>query len=150
MGAPGVLDRLERQAAARLPAWAAPVAVGIVALGGCAVLAVVDPNQPGRYPLCPFRAVTGLDCPGCGTLRAIHALTGGDLARAAEHNLLTVVLLPVLTVAWLRWLGASLGRGRSWALPPAVTYGIVGVIAAFWIVRNLPWTPFTWLASGAG
>src|SRR5262245_60026021 len=47
------------------PAWLTPVLVGGLALIGCVVLAVRDPNERGSYGLCPFKAVTGLDCPGC-------------------------------------------------------------------------------------
>ena len=133
-----------------LPGWLAPVGVGVVALGACAVLAIVDPNQPGRYPLCPFRAATGLDCPGCGTLRAIHALTGGDVARAADHNVLSVLLLPVLAVAWVRWLLSTLGRGTRWMPAPGAIYGLFGVVVAFWVARNLPVEALSWLGSAAG
>lgn len=127
----------------------APTAVGLAALGGCAVLAAVDPSAPGRYPLCPFRWVTGLDCPGCGTLRAIHALTnGGQLAAALDHNVLTVVLLPVLMVAWVVWARHSWSGRPAPTLPAAAGYGIAAVLGAFWVLRNLPWAPWDTLASG--
>jgi hypothetical protein len=136
---------------ARAPAWLAPAAAGAAAIGVCGLLLAVDPNEPGAYGLCPFRATTGLDCPGCGTLRAIHALLGGDLGRAVDHNLLTVVLLPVLVVVWLRWWISSLaGRPRLPAAPAWFGYGVAGAAALFLVARNLPWTPLSWLGSGAG
>ena len=45
---------------------------------GVALVAAVDPHTSGRYPTCPFHAVTGLWCPGCGGLRAVHDLTHGS------------------------------------------------------------------------
>lgn len=127
---------------------AAPAAVGAVAAAGCAVLAAVDPGAPGRYPLCPFRWVTGLDCPGCGTLRAIHAVTNGQLTVAVDHNLITVALLPVLVVGWIVWVRRSWAGRPAPALPAAAGYGLAAVLTAFWVLRNLPWAPWDALASG--
>ena len=39
---------------------------------------------------CPFRAVLGIDCPGCGGTRA-WALLRGDVRQAARENLAVVV-----------------------------------------------------------
>lgn len=124
----------------------APTLVGVGALGACVVVALVDPGAPGRYPLCPFRLVTGLDCPGCGTLRAVHALSDGRLLAAADHNLATVVLLPLLLLAWVRWLrgGHASAAGGS----AATGYAVAAGLALFWVVRNLPWAPWSWLGSG--
>lgn len=119
--------------------WLAPAAVGAAAVAGAVTVALVDPNEAGHYPTCPFLAVTGLWCPGCGTLRAVHALTHGDVATAVDLNVLTVVLLPVLAVAWAGWLASRLGR-RSAPLPVPTWAGlaIAGAVPGFWILRNLP------------
>jgi len=119
--------------------WAAPAAVGAVALVGTAVVAAVDPNQAGNYPTCPFLATTGLWCPGCGTLRAIHALTQGDLALAANMNVLLLVALPLIAFGWLQWMRHGLGRrARPPDLPTWAGPTIVAVVGIFWVVRNLP------------
>ncbi|MFF5967316.1 DUF2752 domain-containing protein [Streptomyces collinus] len=47
----------------------------------------MDPTRAGRFPACPFRTVTGFDW--CGSQRALHELTHGHLAAAADYNLLT-------------------------------------------------------------
>ena len=71
-----------------------PLAVGAAAVGVVGLLAVVDPSEPGHYPLCPFRAMTGLDCPGCGTLRGIHELATGHPVAALDRNALAILLVP--------------------------------------------------------
>lgn len=128
---------------------AAPVATGIAGAAACFALAVRDPNQPGSYGLCPFKAVTGLDCPGCGTLRAVHALTRADVAQAAGLNVLALALLPVVLVAWVVWLRAGLdGRGHpGLTLPAPLVRVLPWVVGVFWVVRNLPVTPFSALHS---
>lgn len=130
--------------------WMAPAAVGLAAVGGCAVLALVDPGVPGRYPLCPFRLATGLDCPGCGTLRAVHALTQGSVATAIDQNLVTVLLLPLLIGAWFLWVWRSWSGRPAPRLPATAGYSVAGLLTAFWVVRNLPWAPWEQLASGVG
>jgi hypothetical protein len=127
-----------------------PATVSLAALGACAVVAAVDPNEPGHYPTCPFKLVTGLDCPGCGTLRAIHALTRGDLLLAMDHNVLTVLFLPVLVWAWLGWWRHRRGeRAEPPALTGRVALAVPVVVGLFWVVRNLPIEPLAWLASTA-
>jgi hypothetical protein len=143
----------------------APLAVGAVALLATAYVDLVDPNAPGHYPLCPTKAVTGLDCPGCGGLRAVHSLTHGDVVGAVDHNAFVVlVLLPVAVVLWLAWLVRSLRgpvedadpapRSRVERLAdaltsrPAVVAGVV-VMLAFTVVRNIDALPaLAWLGSG--
>ncbi len=121
--------------------WLAPAAVAAAAAGGAVAVALVDPNEGGHYPTCPFLAVTGLWCPGCGTLRAVHALTHGDVATAVDLNALTVLLLPVLVLAWVGWLAFRVGRRPA---PPRVpTWAgttIAVAVPAFWVLRNLPVT----------
>ncbi len=121
-------------------AAAAFVAVSAAAAGSALLLAAVDPNQPGHYPLCPFLATTGLYCPGCGSLRAVHDLLHADLGGALARNPLTVLTVPMLVLAWVAWLRRLTGRRapHPTSLPPALVWGLLGVVLAFWLLRNLP------------
>jgi hypothetical protein len=70
---------------------------------------------------------------------------------AVDHNVLTVVALPLLALAWVAWLALRTGlRQRPVVLQPPLAYGILVTFVVCWIARNLPWFPFTWLGSGAG
>jgi hypothetical protein len=44
-------------------------------------------------PPCPFHAITGLQCPGCGMGRALIALADMDLRAALRLNPFSIVLL---------------------------------------------------------
>ncbi len=106
---------------------------------GTAYVAAVDPNEPGHYPLCPTYAVAGIYCPGCGMLRATHALTHGDLGTAMQRNPLAVpvlVALAALVTLWLRsaWTGRPLRWDPPRWMPWAVAVAFVVVTAA----RNVP------------
>lgn len=122
------------------PSWLGPVAAGAGALAVCVAVNVRDPNQAGSFAVCPFLAVTGWQCPGCGTLRAVRALTRGDVVLALDLNALTTLLLPLLLVAWASWFGVALGRRRSTVRLPAWAGTAVAVaVPSFWVARNTPW-----------
>ena len=118
------------------------------------VVSVVDPRRTHLLPPCPFRAVTGLDCPLCGGTRAVHDLVHLDLGAAAGQNLLVVALAPLVAVAVVAWVVGSLGPTR-WPrlrarLPRAPTIaGWVGLaFVAFGVLRVLPVDSLRWLRSG--
>jgi hypothetical protein len=110
---------------------------------------IVDPQETTSFPVCPFFAMTGLYCPGCGTLRCLHALLNADLRSAVDHNVLTVLLLPTVLVAWLS-VGFSGIRGRPppqpWSAPRWIGWVVAGALGLFWILRNVPLAPFAWMA----
>jgi hypothetical protein len=128
-------------------ATAAGLAAGAVV--GCAALALVDPGEPGRYPLCPTRALLGVDCPACGTLRGLHALLGGRPLDALGHNVLLAVAVPLGIVVWVGWLRAALGGPRqTWTVPRWALLSLAMAAGTFAVLRNVPIDPFTWLHSG--
>lgn len=109
-------------------------------------MAVVNPETT-HVPLCPLKALTGLDCPLCGSLRAVHSLTRADVVGAAGHNLVFVVAVPLAVAMWCAWLRrcATDDPRPAPALPPWVFPVLLVVLAAFTVVRNL--AIGHWLAS---
>lgn len=105
----------------------------------CVAVNLRDPNVPGSWGECPFLHLTGFACPGCGTLRAIHALGHGDPATAMSRNPLLLIAAPLLVLAWV------LSVRRAWTGEPARRrlpmwlYHLIPVgVALFWVMRNLP------------
>lgn len=90
---------------------------------------------------CWFYELTGLYCPGCGSGRAANALLHGHASEAFSHNALLFLLgLPcgaLLVYAYLRFVFPGLGLKKI-ELPDWTARLALGMIAAFWILRNLP------------
>lgn len=133
-----------RRGTDRLRSVLAPLGVAAATGGVFAVVGVIDPNEPGHYPTCPFLWATGLYCPGCGTLRTIHALAHLDPVAALGLNPLAVAMIPFLVFWWGRWLVAAWrGRPRRTTLAhPAYLWAFLAVVVVYWVVRNLPFGAF--------
>lgn len=118
-----------------------PAAVFAVGSAGALLLHFVSPGQGSFYPHCPFLALTGYYCPGCGSTRMCAALTHGDLHTAMDRNPLgvfAVALLAVIFVQWTmrQWTGAPRTISRPWV---PIALGVV--VVAYWVTRNIPgWT----------
>lgn len=96
-----------------------------------------DPHEPGTYPPCPTRALLGFLCPGCGALRATHALIHGDLERAWAANPLFVIALPLFIWAVYALLRLALaGRRPTSPLPSRALWPAVLVLVTFTLARN--------------
>lgn len=107
------------------------VAVALAATAVIAYLAVFDPTV-WPAPKCPFHTLTGLDCPGCGTQRAVHALFHGEPAKAWAYNPALFVALPLAVLyAW------SPKRIYNIMYARATLYSIPVAIIVWWIIRNL-------------
>jgi len=140
------MNRAQSFAVSRSTAWwlAALACTGMAAVW---LLRTFDPNTAGSlFPPCPFHAITGLFCPGCGITRALHALVHFDLVRALAMNALVVLSLPLLAVM------AVQGFTQRALLPKSVARVVfdgrwwIGALLVFGIARNLP--GFGWLAPG--
>ncbi len=124
-------------------------ALPALALAGAATAAVVvhvlDPAT-GAYPTCPFLALTGWWCPGCGSLRAVHALSDGDLGTALARNPATVLAVLVSAALWAQWARASVTGTplRVPRVPPWLAWTMLVALPAWWVARNVP--GWTWLS----
>lgn len=88
---------------------------------------------------CPFRAVTGLLCPGCGVTRLCLALLRGDFGAAWRANPVLLALLPALAALAVRAASRYVREGN--AIGPkwenTLLWAAVGLLLAWGIVRNL-------------
>jgi hypothetical protein len=102
------------------------------------------------FPECPFHKFTGFDCPGCGSQRAVHALLRGDIAGAADLNLLLVLSIPFLAIHMFYRILAGFGKRQTrWNVidNPLTPKLILAIVLVFWIARNIPYQGFSYLAA---
>lgn len=114
------------------------VAVPLGAVALLLLLAFTDVSS-GLWPRCLFHSLTGLECPGCGTQRAVHALFHGDIARAWSYNPLLFILSPLIPLMLAsslmpRWLG----RLAKWLESRAAALSLLCLLLLWTIIRNLP------------
>ncbi|WP_447003366.1 DUF2752 domain-containing protein [Saccharothrix isguenensis] len=116
-----------------------PLAVVVAAVGGCGVLLVVDPTEPGALlPPCPLFALTGIQCPACGSTRMAHALLHGDPVAAWQFNAVMLVAgLPLLAWLWVRWFRAARAGRPAPPVSRKVGVPVVALAVTWMLVRNL-------------
>lgn len=125
-----------------------------VVLGVLALMAAVafwlNAYGPESMPFgCLFHTLTGWHCPGCGMTRASHAALEGRLLEAFRFNPVGIVVIPLLILAllvrayyWVRGVPPRWGMSLSGRALITITI----LCLAFFVLRNLPWWPFTLLA----
>ncbi len=113
------------------------LATGAVAVGALTYVGINDPHRPGAlFPLCPFKLVTGWNCPACGGLRMAYDLLHANLSAAVVDNIFLLAGIPAL-LAWLMW--------RRHTDKPAMTRAaavvVISVTIAWTVIRNMPGFP---------
>jgi hypothetical protein len=117
-----------------------------LASGGL-LLFLFNPEQSGFYPFCVFHRITGLQCPGCGSLRAMHNLLHGNIPAAFHYNALLVLSLPLLFAQAVRIGNARFSHQPARAhINAAWLWSGMLVLIVFGVLRNLPFPVFAWLA----
>ena len=106
-------------------------------LAAAGVVYCHDPAQTRWFPECVFYHLTGLYCPGCGATRALHALVHGEWAAAFRSNVLLIPLAAAMVCFYWR---------PDWGATRTATFLTLGGVLLFWVLRNIPAAPFTWLA----
>jgi hypothetical protein len=118
--------------------------IWLLLIAGAVYLFIFEPGRTGFFPVCLFRFLTGLTCPGCGTTRALHAILHGELETAFMLNPLLLLASPLLVYAFMRY-SVTVMRGRvprKNAVPAPYLYALFFVLMGFWIFRNTPFYPF--------
>lgn len=85
--------------------------------------------------------LTGWQCPGCGSQRAVHYLLNGHFAAAWQMNPLLLVAIPYLITGFVveflhkKYAWAETVRQKLYGTTAAWT--VLGLIIIFTILRNI-------------
>ncbi len=112
-------------------------------MAGGAVLAAVVYGAfclyGGMMPRCPFKWLTGWDCPGCGSQRAFGALLAGNPVEAWSYNfflpfvvayLLLILVLPLSENATAR-------KAHSRLTSATAIWILLALVLSWWVIRNI-------------
>jgi hypothetical protein len=122
------------------------IGLGVAMAAALAVLFLFNPTNHAFYPVCMFHQITGLNCPGCGSTRALHELLHGHVLAALRCNALVLLTLPFLIWLAARFLSHR-RRGQPTAnlvFQPKWLWIFLGVTLVFTVLRNTP--QFSWLS----
>ena len=129
------------------------VGTGFVIL--CALVFFIARHEPVSqkqyYPQCGFKKATGLDCPGCGGLRSVHALAQGNIGQAIRFHGGFVLILPIVVYLLALWI-RDWRRDGVMPVPLATVEAnrplswVAILIVAYGLLRLIPVPPFSWLA----
>jgi Protein of unknown function (DUF2752) len=108
--------------------------VGAFFAGGLALSALYATTGFGLP--CPFRAITGWDCPLCGGTRMGSALLHGDVQAAFLYNPLALIGLLVLGLLGVLWAVEAAG-GPAIRLPRSFDTRLRRVRAGQWLAFGL-------------
>lgn len=98
-----------------------------------------NPLEYAWFPKCAFYQLTGLECPGCGSQRAIHAILNGNILEGLRTNPFIIISIPYgfLLIMILIFKTPFTEKLRTKLLNYKVLYIYCTIFIGWWIIRNL-------------
>lgn len=112
----------------------------------CAAIAIAaflyftyNPLESEWFPKCVFHQLTGLECPGCGSQRAIHAILHGNILEGLKTNPFIIISIPYgfFLILILIFKTPFTQNLRAKLLNHKVVYLYCVIFIGWWIIRNL-------------
>ena len=113
--------------------------IAVFALGVAATVFFFDPATHHFFPGCTFHKLTGLNCPGCGATRSLHALLHGNFQTALRDNALFIAAIIFFTArgGWFV-MNHFCRRANGHFFPLKFLWPLLAVAVIFSVLRNLP------------
>lgn len=109
-----------------------------------------NPSHEGSaFIRCPSNALLGVNCPGCGSQRALHHLFHLEIEQALQYNGLLILFFPLLMYVLAIWCyNFIFNQHKSIRLlnNNRILLGFFIIIVVYGILRNIAIYPFTLLA----
>ncbi len=112
--------------------------LGVVFVG--VLLFLFNPQEIAIFPKCPFLEITGWQCAGCGSQRAIHKLLHLNFKAAWSYNQLLVLSIPYLMLLGIFPLLPITSQTIKWRktlFGTRTMVVIIMIIIAYTFARNI-------------
>jgi hypothetical protein len=96
------------------------------------------------YPGCALYSLTGFYCPACGSQRAFSLLLHGKILQALQYNLLFVLAVVMGLFLFTRYISGK-KHPLLFRMKPAYWWLVLSLVLVYWVLRNLPFYPFSLL-----
>lgn len=81
---------------------------------------------------CPFKALTGYDCPGCGLQRSVIALLQGDVIKSME---LYPGTIPIILLALSGIFEKYIPKNRKAVINKSLYIGTLVIITGSYLIK---------------
>ena len=115
-------------------------AIILMLIAALYIFYTLNPETHSIFPKCPFLLATGLECPGCGSQRAIHHLLHLNFVDALRHNAFMILMIPYIFLGiYLQYLGGKMRHPRL----ENIFFGrwsaliVLILVVSYWILRNV-------------
>lgn len=117
-----------------------PYIIPVFGIGIIVLYYFVDPSA-STFPIkCIWRDLTGTSCPSCGTQRALHSLSNGQIVEALSYNLFFVISVPYAVLLIIStWYNFNnyFTRLKEILLHSRTLIIYVYMYFGWWLIRNL-------------
>ncbi|MDR1925371.1 MAG: DUF2752 domain-containing protein [Planctomycetaceae bacterium] len=113
---------------------------------GLVVLYFVHPSEYSFMPRCPFNLLTGMYCPGCGSMRAAHYLLHQNFSASFRHHPFFVPFIITVLFFYVK-RAYELCRNKTVSFKYELLFCkiILCFVVIFFIVRNIPVSSLDWM-----
>lgn len=124
------------------------IGISLLILGISFIYFDNNPEFVSIYPSCIIYEYTGFYCPGCGSQRAAYHFLNFNFLQALNQNILFIfgILLLIYFLVIKAFNILYKKKCVNFLEKPFVIYILLGFTIIFWILRNIPFYPFTYLA----
>jgi hypothetical protein len=108
-----------------------------------------NPSESNFFIPCFFKAISGLNCAGCGGQRAFHLLLHGNFLQALRYNFLiyfSPFFLYLLFLSIEIYIFKSKKYVSKFIFSNKLGLIILAVITIYTVLRNIPYEPFIYLS----
>jgi len=107
-----------------------------------------SPGESGFFLKCPLKHFIGIYCPGCGSQRALHSLLHLEFGKVASLNFLFLPALGVFIYNLFVRIYNHFSQKQlvNYLYKPNFPKVVLAIVIIFWIARNIPIKPFSFLA----